>query len=403
MEKNRNSLNKRFGIIDGLYIATIVAFTAVCYELFYRMCTRYNGKYRSDFEWYISLPTSEYKEKHRLIGWALDLMYRHGADIKGMVVPMALVIGCIIVANFIYLTYFTEGRSTSRTVRQLFSGLMLFLGPIYVPVIHEYYYRWSFQTFAWHSPTQHTMILFSILAMICYIKMYEKSSEKIDPVWWIATALTVFLSAFSKPAFLIDLGMATVVLFLMDLFVEDGEKFTDKLKKRIVMGLSLVPASLYLLIIVKYNFNGDDKLQQASVVFTIEHLREYPNLWAAIICGLAFPIVVWLVNISLLREKRYRTVFVLFLMGVLQWSVLREGGMRAGHGNFGWGRQVGSYLLFLTSVAIAINNWNDKEFMKEKPVLRKVYFAVLLCLLVLHVGSQLRYFYLICRGHNYFC
>ncbi len=394
---------KKFTIIDGLYLLVIALFSGVCYELFYRMCIRFNDKYRSDFEWYINLPTSEYKEKHRLIGWALDLMYRNGIEVKGMVVMFAVTIACIILVNYAYISFFTKDISKNRTARELFSGIMLFIGPIYVPVIHEYYYRWSFQSFAWHSPTQQEMILFSIISVICFVKLYENSEDTIAWKWWIATAITVFLSTFSKPAFAIDLMLATVVLFLMDLFVRNGEKLSSKFVKRFLMGLSLVPSAIYLLIIVKYNFNGEDELQQASVNFTIEHLKKYPNLGAAIVCGLAFSIVVWLANTNLLKEKRYRTIIVIFVIGVLQWSVLREGGVRERHGNFAWGRQVACYLLTLTSIAIAINNWNEKDFLKDKALIRKLYFALLGFLLILHVGSQLRYFYMICRGHSYLC
>ena len=390
-------------LTDGLYIAGIAAVIAVCYELFYRMCTRYNGKYRSDFEWYIGLLDSDYKEKHRLIGWALDIMNRAGISLKGIVLSFAIVIGCLILANFIYLLFFTRESSVKRAVPQLLSALMLFMGPIYVPGFHEYFYRWSFQTFAWHSPTEQAMVLFAVLATVCFIKMYESSDEKVEWRWWVASAVMIFLSAFSKPAFAIDMMFACVALFLIDLFLPGEERFADKFKKRFIMGLCLVPSALYMIIIVKYNFNGEDELQQASVNITIEHLLDYPNLFGAIICGIAFPLVVWAVNIGLLREKRYRTVFIIFLMGVLQWSIFREGGERESHGNFAWGRQVGTYIFFLTSLAIAVNNWKDDGFMKDRPLARKAYFIILGCLLLLHAFSQLIYFYKICRGHSYLC
>ena len=403
MNKTALNNNKKFVLTDALYITAIIGFTAVCYELFYRMCTRFNGKYKSDFSWYISLPTSDYKEKHRMIGWMLDLLYRHGVGIKGMVLYLALVISFLILANYVYLKFFCKGTNVKRFVLQALSGMMLFMGPIFIPKFHEYFYRWSFQTFAWHSPTEQAMILFSVLAVICFVKMYENSVSGVDYKWWIATAVMVFLSAFSKPAFAIDLMFATVALFLIDLFNPKEGEFKSKFFKLFIMGCSLIPTALYMLVVVKYNFNGSDDLQRATVNFTIKHVLEYPNIFAAIICGLAFPIVVWVTNFRLLKEKRYKTVFAIFIMGVAQWTFFREGGVRERHGNFAWGRQVGCYLLFLTSLAMAVNNWKDDDFMKGKPILRKAYFAVLICLFAMHLVCQLYYFYMICRGHSYLC
>ena len=399
MNKKTLNSNSRLNIFDLIYLALITAFTGVCYKLFYRMCV--SETYESDFTWYINLPTSQYKERHRLLGFLFDLMYRHGIRIPGMVLYLALVIAGIILMSYVYLKFFTAGSGVNRAVLELASLLVLFMGPIYVPGFHEYYYRWSFQTFAWHSPTEQSMILYSIIAMLCFIKMYEESEEKVNRKWWLATMLTSLFCAFAKPSFIIDLIPAMILLFLIDLFTPSGESFGHKLGRLVIMGTSLIPAGVYMLAVMKYSFNGEGDLHEGSVIIDIQHVIDYPNLTGAIVCGLAFPIVVWLVNIKLLKEKRYRAVAALFVMGVIQWSLLYEEGERAAHGNFAWGRQAGCFFFFLTSVAIAINNWKDKQFLSEKPLLRKAYFALIGLLLIMHVASQLRYFYLICMGHKY--
>ena len=389
-------------IIDILYIAVVAVFTAICYKLFYRMCT--SETYESDFTWYINLPTSQNKERHRLLGFLFDLMYRHGIRIPGMVVYLALVIAGIILVSFVYLKVFTEESGVNRSALEMASLFVPFMGPIYVPHFHEYFYRWSFQTFAWHSPTQQSMILFSIIALLCFIKMYEESEYRVSKKWWIATMLTSLFSAFAKPSFIIDLIPAMILLFLIDLFTPGDEKFIHRLGRLVVMGTSLIPAGVYMLVVMKYSFNGEDAMHEGSVIIDIQHVLDYPGLLGAIVCGLAFPIVVWLVNIRLLKERRYRTVVALFVMGVVQWMLLYEEGARAAHGNFTWGRQIGCFFLFQTSVAIAINNYRKKEdFMPNRPILRKMYFVGISVLLLMHVISQMVYFYLICTGHKYAC
>lgn len=397
-----NLLNKKgIRITDVLYAAVIVAFSSVCFKLFYRFAINYHGKYKSDFPWYINLPTQQYKERYRLLGFIFDIIWRHSHEITGMVVYLACVIGCIILINFVYLKMYTKQSEINRAALQLASILMLFMGPIYVPGFHEYYYRWSFQTFAWHSPTEQSMILFSLIAFMCFVQMYEGSDDGVDSKRWIAAMLTGLMSAFAKPAFIIDLIIAMIVMFLIDLFTQKEKPFLKRFKELFIMGCALIPSGVYMLVIMKYSFNGEGDLHDGEVRVDLTHVLEYNNLFAAIVCGLAFAIVVWVVNYRLIKEKRYMSVIGVFLAGVLQWTLFVEEGQRATHGNFTWGRQIGCYILMLTAISIAFNNWKDKEFLADKPKARKAYFALLAVLAVLHICSQLHYFWLICTGHGY--
>lgn len=398
----KNQLTKKgVRITDIIYAAAIVCISSVCYKLFYRFAINYHGKYKSDFPWYINLPTQEYKERYRLLGFLFDIIWRHSHEITGMVVYLACVIGCIIIVNYFYLKMYTKDYEVNRAVLQLASILVIFMGPIYVPGFHPYFYRWSFQIFAWHSPTEQSMILFSLIAFMCFVLLYENSDDGVDPKRWLIAMLTALMSAFAKPAFIIDLIIAVVALFLIDLFTTKEKPFLKRFGELFIMGCALIPSGIYMLVIMKYSFNGEGDLHDGEVKVDLAHVLEYNNLFAAIVCGLAFAILVWAVNYKLLREKRYRMVFGVFLAGVLQWTLFVEEGQRATHGNFTWGRQIGCYLLMITAVAIAINNWKDKDFLAGNKKARTTYFAVLAVLAVLHIASHLRYFWLLCNGHTY--
>ena len=367
------------------------------------MSVEYQGKYNSDFSYYVNLPESDNKERFRMLGWLFDLLYRNGYGLSAMVTYLAIVIGIIVIMNYFYLQFFTKDVCVRRFALQMASFFGIFMGPMYIPVIHEYFYSKSFQTFAWHSPTEQSMIMLSIPTMICFIKMYEDSEDKLSPAWWSLTMITALISAFAKPAFVIDLIAAMIVVFLIDLFASRKERMLQRFRKLVIMGCSLIPAGIYILIVIRYDFEGDSDVNSGAVKISIEHLLNYDHLLAAIICGLAFPILVFAANPDLLKKKRYSIVFMTFLMGVIQWALFVEDGTRASHGNFSWGRQVGCYFFFITSVAIALSNWGNEDFMKGHAMLKKMYFTILAVLLLLHVGSQLRYFYLICRGYSYFC
>lgn len=394
-------LIKEIRISDIAFVSAICFFVAICYRLFYRMCIDYKGRYSSDFGYYIEYAQTEGVVKNRLLSWLFGLMDKNGIGLNVMVGYLAFVIALTVIANYTYLKFFLEKSGNSKTVTQLASILIPFMGPIYIPVFHEYFYRWSFQTYAWHSPTEQSMILYSIPTMLCFIKMYEESEDRVSAKWWLLTASTGFISTFAKPAFIIDLIVAMVIMFLVDLLVFSEEPLGDRFKKRVAMGTSLIPSGLYILTVMNDNFGTSSGEGSGSIALKLTHVLEYNNLFAAIVCGLAFPIIVWSVNYKLIYEKRYKTVILVFVTGIFQWMLFVEQGERATHGNFTWGRQVGCYFFFMTSVSTAINNYHNKEFMQEKPLMRKVYFGALLMLLALHVSSQLRYFYLICIGQGY--
>ena len=399
-------LNKRTSIriTDIIYAAIIGVITVLCYRLFYWMSIEYNGIYDSDMPYYVELPTSANKEHYRFIGLMFDFIYRltPGRTIAGMVGFMALMIALIILANYAYIKYFTKESSVDRPVIQAASLAGLFMGPIYIPVLHECFYKKSFQSFAWQSPTQHAMVFFAILAVIFFTKMYEESDEGVNPKWWVLTMVTAALSAYSKPAFILDMIAAMIMIFLIDLFSRSEEPFGEKLKKLVIMGCSLIPAGCFVLLVVKNEFFGNDHAHRGGITVNLDNILNDDHLLMSIIAGLAFPMIVWAVNYKLVRSKRYKLPFWLFIMGILQWAPFDETGARAGCGNFSWGRQVGCYFLFLTAIAIAINNWKDKDFMKDRPAARKIYFAVISILLIWHVGTQVTYFLMVYSGYDYY-
>ena len=391
-------------ITDIIYAAVICAITVICYRLFYLMSLEYGGRYLSDMPYYVERPTLANKERYRFIGLVFDLIYRltPGHGIGGMVAFMALMIAFIILANYTYVKFFTQESAPSRPVIQAASLAGLFMGPMYIPVLHEYFYRNSFQSFAWQSPTQHAMLFFGILAVVFFTRMYEESSNGVDPKLWILTMVTAALSSYSKPAFILDMIAAMILIFLIDLFRKSEEPFGEKLKKLVIMGCSLIPAGCFVLLLVKMEFMGSDHAHQGGITISLNNILNDDHLLMGFIAGLAFPLVVWAVNFRLIGNKRYKLPFWIFIMGVLQWAPFDETGARAGHGNFAWGRETGCYFLFLTAIAIFINNCKDKDFLKDRPAARKLYFVIASILLIWHLGSQVIFFIMINTGECYY-
>jgi uncharacterized membrane protein YidH (DUF202 family) len=369
------------------------------------MAIEYKGKYVSDIPYYINLPQAENKERYRFMGMFFDFIYRlfpkHSFVV--MVGFLALMVALIILANYAYLHYLTKEKCTDRTAIQIASLAGPFYGSMYIPGIHEFFYKKSFPSFSWHSPTQLVMLFASVLALLFFIKMYEKSDEYVSVKYWILTMLFGALSSYAKPSFILNMITGMIVIFLVDLFKTSADKRAERFKRLVIMGTSLIPAGCCILLVIKSTFRGNDHSHRAGVDMTFENILNNDHLLMAVISGLALPIIVWAVNYKLIGTKRYSMPFMIFVMGILQWAPFVETGARASHGNFSWGKEAGCYFLFLTSLAIAINNWYDREnFMKDKPIARNIYFAVISILFVWHIGSQLVYFYLVYSGRSFY-
>lgn len=393
---------------DILWVTVIGLFSGVCLELFYRMIVDYNDKYSSDMRYYVVTNVTSGEEHDRLLGFLFQIFYDISQSTMEANIYLAAVIAAIIVVNYLVIRFFLRDdgmlEGIPRSAMQFFSVAVLFIGPIWVPVIHGWFYRHSFQSFAWHSPTQQSMTLFSMIASLCFLKMYLYYEEKgAHPGWWIATAVTVFLSAFAKPSFLFGLVAAVVVMFVIDLLRGGKDGWLRRIGRLFVMGCAIVPSGIYVLWLHTQEFDDSGAAEEVhKVILDISHVIHYDNLPAAVICGMAFPLVVCFANIRRLKDRKYQFTFWIFFMGVLQWALLTETGRRGKYGNFGWGQVYGSYFITLVSCALALENFYHKDsIFAGKKTARTIYFIVLAILLVLHIASQLYYFQLILTGHGY--
>lgn len=402
--QNRQGIKSLFRWTDAVYICLLAIFSYGCMKLFYRMTIAYQGKYPSDMKYYVNIiKDGEAIHDARLLGFVFRRLWDLHHTTVEISCYLALVIAGIIVANFIFIRFFLkeDGVAAPRWTLQMASMAALFMGPIYVPIIHEWFYKNSFQTFAWHSPTQHSMILFALIGTVCFLKMFINYEEKVHLGWWLASAVTISLSAYAKPGFFISLGMTVVAVFLIELFSHGREGMGRRFGKLFFMGCALIPGAVYLAILQRLEFpeNGQDG---GGIAINPLHILEREHLFIGFLCSLTFAIVVFAINHRKLKDRKYLFMFMIFIMGVLQWVLFTETGSRSGHGNFGWGRQCGDYMIMLTSLTIAIENFFDKHSLfKGDKTRRGIYFAVLVILVLMHVGSQFFYFCGLLQGQPY--
>ena len=346
---------------DFVWGGAILAISTICLELFYRMIVDYNDKYESDVRYYVSTRILKGEKHDRILTVIFEKLYHINENTMEANIYMAAVIAAIIIVNFMAVRFFIKDDGlidrVPRYSMQAASLIALFTGPIYFPVLHEWYYMHSFESFAWHSPTQQSMMLFSMIATLCFLKMFLGYEERISAGWWLGTMVFCILSASCKPSFIVDFILSVIIFFLVELFSGGREGMGKRFAKLFVMGLSLVPAGIYTLWLQTKEF-GDTTLNEGEhhIVYGLKVLLSHEHVFNEMFFGMAFALIVIAANIKRFKENKYFLTLLIFLTGVFQWGFFTETGKRANYGNFDWGRMYGNYFLSLICLALLLEN-----------------------------------------------
>lgn len=398
-EKNSYLISGKRTWNDILFIVcTTVMFVASTF-LFYMQTIRYNDKYKADTSIYVNMS----KEKHgvRLITWIYNGLYNVTGNTVLIAIYMGVVITGIILVNCVLVKYLLahDGRlEGSKPYVQATALIMLFTGSMYLPVIHPRFYKGSWCTFSWHSPTQQLMILFALISLLLFFMMYDERMERVDLRKWIGLMLASIMSVWAKPSFMLVFIPAFVISFVIEVIIHIKDADIGKrLFRLFVIGCSMVPSGIFILWLNRSIFGEGSENKVVTTVGGVGY-----NVPLAVLCGLLFPITVYIVNIKKLRDMPFQLALGTFVFGVAEWAFFHEEGTRGEHGNFAWGRQFGCYLLFLTAIVLFIENIKDESFLGDNKRKRKLYFLITTAALMLHVGSQLVHFYLMGRGYTYY-
>ena len=402
---NYETLEKTYSIhfnkLDIIYCCGLFVIAVAMSELFYRQSIKYAGRYLSDMRHYIgskdNAPDMDPIRGVRIIlGGLYGINHSTWEDALFMT---ALVIFTIIM-NYIIIRYFITKVCYSRWVYQIASLVALFTGPIAVPGIWWHFYTGTFSKYAWHSPTQIMMVAFALLATWLFFKTYDNYYEKIRVRDWILIALSFVVSAWAKPSFIMIFFPVMAVLLVLDFFLRRDADIKKRFFAALGLGTTAFPACVYFLMLKDsiYNDGGSD-----SVTTTIGGLADTltGEIIFGCIFGMAFPIFVLLFNIKGLKDIKYSFLWLVFLVSYVEGRIFGETGIREGHGNFGWGRKMGVYLVFIISIAKFLENFKDPEFMNEKQGLRKFYFIGGSVLLAMHFVCTMYYMANLFMGYKY--
>lgn len=382
-------------------VCLLVLFISSTY-LFYNQIMQTNGGYESDLHYYASIAMTG--EGDRFLTILLGYIYALTGSVYAMAVYLGLVIVGIVLASCRIITILLEcsGLKADITIVRAVSLLTVFSSNIYLPYIHHYFYRRSWDSFAWHSPTQQSMLFFSFVSLIFFLKMFHNYQKKISFTDWLGALVFSAIATWTKPSFFMVFAPALVVSFLIELFSAPREEWLERFRKLFIMGSPLFPAGFIMLF---YMFWYGDNVGDSEIHFGLSSFIannvSFVIFTSRMVCGLAIPLVVCIMNWKRFKELPYRTAILAFLFGFLEWTFIYETGKNANYGNFGWGKQFACLFMFICSYSIVIQNYLDKSFLSRCQLIRKLYFLLLAVLLILMLFTQLYLYQHMLRGGNY--
>lgn len=286
------------------------------------------------------------------------------------------------------LSFFLKGRF-SRVTILLFSMAILYVSPIYFPLINSAPYLGVWSPNPWHNPTFLAARPFTLIAFFLFPYLLRMENIKTRFYLFILGGLLIAFGAFIKPSFILAFIPAGV------LFAFARRKF------HWITGVKLFVlfAPVFLLLATQYFWMyGSAENSKVGFGFLKVWKIYAQSVPAAIIQAAAFPLVLVLFRPkSLLRSDYLFLGWLLYLVALAEFCFCYEAGVRMADANFSWGYMSAIGVLFICSV-IEFLQWIGEADLSRKLV--KIEILVLLSLFSLHLFSGLFYFSkIISRGH----
>lgn len=348
--------------------AVTVVYGLLCLYLYYMQSIQpldYDNRYfHSDLPYHISMIIDDgwYYSFTAYVYQALYVIC--GRTTIGIAVFLAAVSVATVYLTDIALRFFLKmEKSTWYT---LLGGLLVnFIMPFFWEYAGLYRYI-SYQSGSiWHNSTYQCMKLAALAAFLYYWKLNEKYAKQgICLKEWIIFCILMAVGTGIKPSFLTVFGPVMAVFLLIDLFRK------VPFKRIFIFGSAVLPSFGVIFWQQSVLFGGETGNGisiQPWYAFSLHGVR--PKV--AVLCSLAFPIVVLLFTLAdLWNDKKYLFVWIMTGVGFLEALLFVEVGKRSRDGNFLWGYSFALFAINLYSVVQLI-----KMFRKSKQL---VWYRLLL-------------------------
>jgi len=287
--------------------------------------------------------------------------------------------------------WFGRGKHNGNWLRAIWAVSLTLVAPLMVFVfLDKLFYLGYIGLATYHNPTIHLLKPVALLSFLLAVRVFTPFPNSWKVV--LSSALLVILSALIKPNYLLCILPALGLMVVIHLICKKPVDW------RLLIAGFLVPGPLILVVqlVLTYYLPGNDA---SSIIFNpLGVMSGYSGyLLPKFLLSILFPLAVLIFNFrQVVRDNTLRLAWVGFMASVLQMYLLAESGSRFADGNFLWGAQIMSLILFVASARFL---WQEKLATGNFPGWQRI---VILSIYAAHFLAGLAYYVslMILAGYN---
>ena len=242
----------------------------------------------------------------------------------------------IYIAQNIYL-YFNNNRGDIKLLLYLF--IIFVIGPAYLPIFTKYILLGVGSPNLWHNATLLTVKPFALLTIFFTILGMEKESR----IYYILAILTLAISIFAKPSFVIAFLPALLIFMLIK---------KEYSKSNIVFFISISIIAVLILLYQFLNTYSENSGSSIIVSFLTVWHKFTSNVLLSIVLALLFPIIYTILNFKNVYNNNYIVFsWILVIISIIYAAVFAESGDRMYHGNFFWSYMISLSIIYIFVIA----------------------------------------------------
>ena len=295
---------------------------------------------------------------------------------SAVIITALLVLIWLYIIQMIYL--FFVGKEKKNIYLYSFLFIIFIIGPAYIPFLTNYIISGTGGPNIWNNVTLITVKPFAILTVFFTVLSLEKKNIK----YYILGAITLLLSIFAKPSFVIAFLPALAILIVLK------KIYT---KENIIYFAILSFISIGALGYQFLNTFGEGKTK-IIISFLGVWSAASPNVLISILLATLFPLIYLIFNIKNVIKNNYLILsWIMTFISIIYAAFLAESGDRFYHGNFFWSYMISLSLLYVFTLI---------DYFKNITYINLYIRLLLNFIIVWQVIVGLFYFILLMRGED---
>ena len=299
---------------------------------------------------------------------------------------VALCVLCTVWGTVCYLSKSLTGAN-KLVILALALSMNMLMG-LYLPSFNTYRQATNTGPTILHNTTYILMKCVAIYAMYFYITAVDKYIEKKSFFIWIRLSCAFVLSALLKPSFILSLSIIMLIELIFDFCKSRGKSFWSN----VWLGATVLPTVIVMYLQAQYLFDPSDaKPFQLTAPFQYFITSRNSNVGWSLFQSMAFPLFILAFNFpTFFKNREYRVLTMMGFVGLLPAAFLMETGLRASHGNFIWGYNIGLFFMFIGAAITLYNSIKANKLTENSKKISAVQ-SIGCALLLWHTMCGFRY------------